>query len=207
MYDLKVYKARKEEAVLDFIENHPFALICGVNASSKYSATHLPFLLDRREDGLYLQAHLMKHTEHYNTFLHNKDVLVVFSGPHCYISASWYTNPHSGSTWNYMSAHVYGKIRFMKDDELYRFMDKLTLKFESNNPESPTYIKNIPDDYVNKLMPAIVGIEIKVDKLEHTFKLSQDKDIKSFDTIIENLQKKDVNSQLVAEEMQKLKKT
>lgn len=206
MYDLKPYKAQKDEDVLAFIEHHPFALICGsTDVRSSYSATHLPFLLDRREEGLFLQAHLMKHTDHYKTFEKNKDVLVVFSGPHCYVSASWYTHPHSGSTWNYMSVQAQGKISIMSEKELLQFMDKLTLKFESGNTNSPTYIKNIPEEYVSRLMPAIVGIEIKIEKLEHTFKLSQDKDDESYENIIKHLEQRDANSKLVAQEMKKLK--
>ncbi len=205
MYDLKPYKAKSDEEVLTFIENNPFALICAVDDTSSYCATHLPFLLDRREEGLFLQAHVMKHTDHYKAFEHNKDVLVAFLGPHCYVSASWYTKPHSGSTWNYMSVHAHGKVRFMSDEELLQFMDKLTLHFESGNTNSPTYIQNIPKDYTNRLMPAIAGIEIKIEKLEQTFKLSQDKDDESFGNIIEQLEKRDTNSKLVAQEMKKLR--
>jgi len=207
MYNLKPYKANSKEDVLPFMEDHPFASITVCTPDGEYYSTQVPLLMDRRDDGIYLEGHVMKDTDHYAAFTQNPKVIVLFTGPNAYVSASWYKNPQSGSTWNYMSVQVKGKIEFMKEEELSQFMDKLTLKYETYNTSSPTYIKNLPEDYVSRLMPLIAGIKIKVDHLDHTFKLSQDKDQTSFDNIIEQLQQRDSNSKQVAAEMEKLQRS
>ena len=205
MYNLKSYKAKNEDEVFEFMENYPFASITVCDANGEYYSTQVPLLLVKNEDGLYLEGHIMKATDHYKAFAENPKVFVLFTGPNAYVSASWYANPYSGSTWNYMSVQVKGTLQFMNDEELTQFMDKLTLKYEANNHSSPTYIKNLPDNYVNRLMPMIAGIKIKVEHLDHAFKLSQDKDKASFSNIIKQLKQKDSNSKQLAAEMEKIK--
>jgi transcriptional regulator len=60
----------------------------------------------------------MKGNDHHKAFLANPNVLVRFYGPHCYVSASWYTNPQQGSTWNYITVHAKGELNFLDDSEL-----------------------------------------------------------------------------------------
>ena len=105
------------------------------------------------------------------------------------------------STWNYMSVHLHGNIRFMSNEELVQFMRKFTLKFEGGNEDSPTIYDNLPASYTDKMMPAIVGFELKADTIENVFKLSQNKDEKTYRNIISNLKAQGGNASLVAEEM------
>jgi transcriptional regulator len=102
-----------------------------------------------------------------------------------------------------MSVHARGKIRFLPDKGLIALMKKLTLKFENGNTSSPTFYDNLPDTYLNKMLPAISGFEIKVEELENVFKLSQNRDEKSYRNIISQLEKQSGNALLVAEEMKK----
>jgi transcriptional regulator len=102
-----------------------------------------------------------------------------------------------------MSVHISGKINFMSNEELIQFMRKLTLKFEKGNTQSLTIYDNLPDQFLDKMMPAIVGFEIKADKIENVFKLSQNRDEKSFLNIISKLEEQGGNSALVAIEMKK----
>jgi len=207
MYNLKPYKAKSKEEVLGFMEKYPFASITVCSPDGEYHSTQVPFLLNSSEGDLYLEGHVMKATDHYKAFTQNPNIFVLFTGPNCYVSASWYANPQSGSTWNYMSVHIKGTLEFMNEEELSQFMEKLTLKYESYNSSSPTYIKNLPENYVKRLMPMIAGIKVKVDHIDHTFKLSQDKDQASFNTVIEQLKQRDSNAKQVAAEMEKLKRT
>lgn len=147
----------------------------------------------------------MKNTDHHKAFIENPNALLVFTGPNCYVSASWYSNPQIGSTWNYMSVHVEGQIHFMSNQELIEFMRKLTLKFEKGNTNSQTIYDNLPQDYLSKMMAAIVGFEIKADKIQNVFKLSQNRDEESFVNIISKLEEIGGNSSLVASEMKKRK--
>lgn len=205
MYNFSYFKEKDKQNILNFIEENPFAFMTGSFLSGDQVATQIPILLEERNGELFLQGHIMRNTDHHKVFIENPNALLVFTGPSCYVSASWYTNPQIGSTWNYMSVHISGKINFMSDNELMQFMRKLTLKFEKGNTQSPTIFDNLPDQFLNKMMPAIVGFEIKADKMENVFKLSQNRDEKSYLTIISKLEEKGGQSAFIANEMKKRK--
>lgn len=205
MYNFSYFKEKDKQAILDFIEEYPFAFMTGSFLSGMQVATQIPILLEERDGELYLQGHIMRNTDHHNAFLENSNCLLVFTGPSCYVSASWYSNPHVGSTWNYMSVHVQGQVKLMTDNELENFMKKLSLKFEKGNTLSETYYDNLPKQFLSKMMPAIVGFEVKADKVENVFKLSQNRDEKSYDNIISNLEEIGGYSAMIANEMKKRK--
>lgn len=205
MYKFSYFKEKDKQTILDFIEQNPFAFISGSYLSGGQVATQIPVLLEERNGELFLQGHIMRNTDHHKAFVENPNALIVFTGPGCYVSASWYSNPQIGSTWNYMSVHVAGKINFMTNDELIAFMRKLTLKFEKGNKQSLTFYDNLPEQFLSMMMPAIVGFEIKAEKIENVFKLSQNRDEKSYLNIISKLEEQGGNSALIASEMKKRK--
>lgn len=201
MYNLSYFKEEDKKTLLQFLNDHPFAFLTGSNAMGKQVATQVPILVAERDGDLYLQGHIMRNTDHHKAFIENPQALAVFAGPHAYVSASWYTNPKIGSTWNYMSVHASGSITFQSEEELIVLMKKLTLRFEGNNTASPTIYDNLPDDFLKKMLPAIVAFEIKVEALENVFKLSQNRDEQSYRNIIARLEEQGGNSALVADEM------
>ncbi|MEQ9300804.1 MAG: FMN-binding negative transcriptional regulator [Cyclobacteriaceae bacterium] len=205
MYNFSYFKEREQQTILDFMEEYPFALMTGSFLSGALVATQIPILLKEKNGELYLQGHIMRKTDHHKAFVENPYALLVFTGPSCYVSASWYSNPQIGSTWNYMSVHVTGQVNFMTNDELIAFMRKLTLKWETEKEKSPTYYDNLPHTFLDKMMPAIVGFEIKAEKLENVFKLSQNRDEKSYSNIISKLEEKGGSSSPIASEMRKRK--
>lgn len=205
MYNFSYFKEKDKQEILNFIEENPFAFLSGSYLSGRQVATQIPVLLEERNGELFLQGHIMRNTDHYKAYVENPNALLVFTGPSCYVSASWYSNQVSGSTWNYMSVHIGGQINFMSAEELKQFMRKLTLKFEKGNTQSLTIFDNLPDEYINKMMPAIAGFEIKAEKIENVFKLSQNRDEKSYLNIISKLEEQGGSSTLVAAEMRKRK--
>lgn len=205
MYSFSYFKEKDKQTILDFIEENPFAFMTGSYLSGVQVATQIPLLLEERNGELYLQGHIMRNTDHHKAFIENPNALLVFTGPSCYVSASWYSNPQIGSTWNYMSVHVGGQVNFMSDEGLIAFMRKLTLKFEKGNTQSLTFYDNLPEQFLKKMMPAIVGFEIKADKIENVFKLSQNRDEKSYLNIISKLEEQGGSSALIAAEMRKRK--
>lgn len=206
MYNLNYFKENDKVEILNFIKNHPFAFLTGSTVTGKQVATQVPMFIEERDGKFYLTAHLMKNTDHHKAFLENDQVLAVFTGPHCYVSASWYTNPHTGSTWNYMSVHLSGKIKFLTEDALIKSLQKLSLHFEEYNTLSPTYYNNLAEDYVKKMLPAIAAFEIEVEEMDNVFKLSQNRDKQSYENIIHHLKQQNGDSKLIAEEMEKRKK-
>ncbi|MBA3705956.1 MAG: FMN-binding negative transcriptional regulator [Bacteroidetes bacterium] len=203
MYNFSYFKEKEKQTILDFIEQNPFAFMTGSYLLGGQVATQIPILLEERNGELFLQGHIMRNTDHHKAFVENSNALLVFTGPSTYVSASWYSNPQIGSTWNYMSVHIGGQVNFMSNDELITFMRKLTLKFEKGNTQSLTFYDNLPDHFLSKMMPAIVGFEIKADKIDNVFKLSQNRDEKSYLNIISKLDEQGGNSALIAKEMKR----
>jgi transcriptional regulator len=203
MYNLPYFKEEDKNIIIQFQQKHPFAFLTGSFNNGKQVATQIPVLVEEREDGLFLQGHIMRNTDHHKAFIENPQALLLFTGPHTYVSASWYTHPSIGSTWNYMSVHVNGKMKFMTDDELIAFMKKLTLHFEKGNTSSPTFFDNLPDEFLNKMLPAIIGFEVKAEEVQNVFKLSQNRDEKSYRNIIKQLDtvNEKGNAALIADEM------
>lgn len=187
------------------MEEHPFAFLTGSDSSGAQVATQIPVMVEERNGGLFLQGHIMRNTDHHKAFVQNPNALLVFTGPSAYVSASWYSNPQIGSTWNYMSVHLSGQIRFMPAEELIGLMKKFTLKFEKGNTGSPTIYDNLPGQFLDKMMPAIAGFEIRAEKIDNVFKLSQNRDEKSYLNIISKLEEQGGNSALIALEMKKRK--
>lgn len=207
MYHFSYFKEKDKQTILSFLAENPFAFVTGSFISGEQVATQIPILFEERNGELYLQGHIMKNTDHHKAFVENSNALLVFTGPSAYVSASWYSNPQIGSTYNYMSVHIQGKVNFMPMEELIKFMRKLTLHFEKDNTQSPTFFDNLPPQFLNKMMPAIVGFEMKAEKMDNVFKLSQNRDEKSYITIISKLEEQGGNPALIAEEMKKRKST
>lgn len=207
MYDIPSFKERDPQLVLQFLHDHPFAVVTGSFKNGNQVATQIPLLIEERADGLYAKGHIMRNTTHHQAFMENSNVLALFTGAHAYVSASWYSNPYNGSTWNYMSVHLYGKVSFMTEEALITMMQELSLHFENKQAHSPTVYENLPEAYRESLIKAIVGIEIKVETLEQVFKLSQNKDQESYENIIRQLEtiQEPGHSQRIAAAMRKRK--
>jgi transcriptional regulator len=148
---------------------------------------------------------MMKQTDHHKAFEKNVNVLCVFTGHHTYVSATWYSNPHQASTWNYMSVHVKGKMKFLGEQELIDVLKKTSLHFENGNTSSTTVYDNLPEDYSSRLLNAIVAFEVEVESMDHVFKLSQNRDKESYHHIIDKLKEGDEDGKVIAEEMSKRK--
>jgi transcriptional regulator len=204
MYDLPYYKEKDPEIVKQFIREHPFAFLVGSNEEHKPIATQIPVFIDEKEGKLFLTGHMMRNTDHHKAFSSNSNVLVVFTGPHTYVSASWYTNKHTGSTWNYMSVHAKGVLKFLDEEALRAVLKRTTTHFE-NNPHSGANFDDLPKEYVDRMAKAIVAFEIEVKEMDHVFKLSQDRDEKSYDNIMVQLKSKGGDAKTIAELMEKRK--
>jgi len=203
MYNLPHYKEKDTQVVLDFIHQHPFAFIAGCSDQGKPVATQIPVFIEERNEKLYLTGHMMKQTDHHKAFEQNAHVLCVFTGHHTYVSASWYSNPSQASTWNYMSVHVKGQLRFLDQQGLIDVLKKTSLHFENNNRQSPTAFDNLSPEYTSRLMKAIIAFEVEVEEIDHVFKLSQDRDKESYQHIIRKLELQDDDGKTIAMEMKK----
>lgn len=203
MYNLPYHKEKNEQVIKEFIDSHPFAFLTGCDKDNKPVATQVPVFIEEQNGRKILRGHIMKNTDHHKAFLHNQNVLAVFTGNHTYVSAAWYDNPRQASTWNYMSVHAKGIIRFLGDSALVDVLRMTSLHFEKYNRQSTTIFDNLPKDYTQRLMKAIAAFEIEVTEIDTVFKLSQDRDAKSYDNIIEKLKVQNEDGKIIADEMKK----
>lgn len=203
MYNLPYHKEQNEQVIKEFIKEHPFAFLSGCDAENKPIATQVPVFIEEHEGKKIVRGHIMKNTDHHKAFLHNPNVLAVFTGKHTYVSGTWYSNPHTPSTWNYMSVHAKGIIKFLNDEALENVLRMTSLHFENQNQQSPTAFDNIPAEFKQRVINAIVAFEIEVTEMDTVFKLSQDRDFKSYQNIMEKLKEQGEDGRVIAAEMAK----
>jgi transcriptional regulator len=203
MYNLPYFKEGDQEVVLEFMRKHPFVFLTGVDGESKPVATQVPVFIDERDGKLFLTGHIMRNNDHHKAFEKNPNVLAVFTSPHVYVSATWYDDPHQASTWNYMSVHAKGTIRFGNKEDLIAILKRLTLHYENNNTASTTVFDNLTSEYTEPLLKAIVAFEVEVISIGNVFKLSQNRNEKSFLNIMDKLNEQGDDGKFIAEEMKK----
>ena len=186
MYHIPHFKAKDHAEVLDFMKANPFVIISGVDKEGFPVAAQVPILLKIDNEKIVISGHIMRKQQHTIAFENNNKVLVIFSGPSAFVSASLYTNQQQASTWNYQSVHAKGALHFKDDKHLYQLLEELTLHFEKD-ANAPTQVKNLAPEYLEQNMKAIVSFEIEVSDLQHVFKLSQNRDEASHENIKKEL--------------------
>jgi len=202
MYKFSYFTESDKEAVIAFMRENYFATIVGIDQEYPV-ATHIPLHIEIKEnDRISLSGHMMRNTDHHKAFVKNENVLVIFNGPHCYVSASWYNTPQIGSTWNYMTVHAKGKMIFGDEQATINAVRNITNRHEGMN--SASSFDKLSDEYVQHMVKAIVAFEIEVESFDNVFKLSQNRDKASQENIIAELLKRgDAQSAAIAKEMEK----
>ena len=186
MYNFSYFKEKDITVVKEFIKANSFALITGCDANNSPVATQVPLLMEERGNKLFLMGHMQRKTDHHIAFEKNPHMLAIFTGPHTYVSASWYTEKQTASTWNYISVHAKGTLQFLDNAGLLDVLKRTTALYE-NDARSPSLVENMPEEYVSKLMKAIVAFEMEVTHLDNVFKLSQNRDKETYNNIVEKL--------------------
>lgn len=202
MYKMSYFTEADRNTVISFMKEHPFVTLIGNNGNIPV-ATQIPVLLHEEDGKIILRGHIMRKTDHHIAFTQNPEALVLFQGPHCYVSASWYTERGHGSTWNYMTVHARGEIRFMDDAFTLQLLKDLTHTYEDSQKQ-PELVEHMSEEqYVLPAIKAIAGFEIKVSSLYPIFKLSQNRDAESRQNIIRELRERgDHNSMEIAREIE-----
>jgi transcriptional regulator len=190
MYKLNHFTENNTQLVIDFMKENSFAMITGFGEEYPV-ATQIPLEVQEKDGKLFFYGHLMKKTDHHKAFEANENVLVLFTGPHCYVSASWYENPQSASTWNYMTVHAKGQLKFTDEEGTYEAIKAVTNKYEGK--ETIAAFNNMPKEYIMQHIKAIIGFTIEVESFENVFKLSQNKTGEEKLTIIKELRNRNRN--------------
>ncbi len=199
MYIPKHFKETDEQEIERFIRENSFGIIISVQDGIPI-ATHIPFMFELKDNQKILRAHIARANEQKHSLTDGAKVLVIFPGPHTYISSTWYKN-NEVPTWNFQAVHAYGTLRLINDEELHKSLSDLV---KTNEGEGGHDIHSYPDDHVRKLMKGVIGFEITVDELQAKYKLSQNKNEDDRQGVYKGLsEREDEQSQQVLEEMKK----
>jgi transcriptional regulator len=174
MYVPRHFSVTDSAILHSVINQHPFGLLISATEQGPY-ATHLPWLLDsaRGKHGV-LQAHMAKANPHWQSIGPETPVLVVFQGPHDYVSPSWYADPKLVPTWNYVAVHARGRLRVSDSPEQRAStVGALTERFESQQ-QTPWKLE-LDEDGRRNMLDYIVAFEIEIDELLGKFKLNQNR--------------------------------
>nr|WP_279587119.1 FMN-binding negative transcriptional regulator [Paenisporosarcina antarctica] len=194
------FEMKNRQEIDEVITAHGFATLTSIHQGS-LTATHLPLLLSH--DKTELIGHFAKGNRQW-VDLEDQEVLVVFQGPHCYISPSWYENHNTVPTWNYVTVHVKGKVQLMKEDDprLWQSMVELTEKYEE--PSSKYSLHDVEPGYISSLSKGVVGFVVSIDNIQGKAKLSQNHSNERVERVIAALTKIDKShEQNIGEWMEK----
>ena len=204
MYNPKINQENDLTTQQDFMMAHNFAILV-TQQDGQLNATHLPLVLDReRGDSGTLIGHMARANKQWQTFGDN-EVMVIFNGPHAYISPTWYEEHPSVPTWNYATVHAYGvphitEGRQATDDALHGLVKN---QEKDRNPE---WVMDLPTDYMDMMRKAIVAFEIKITRLEGKFKLSQNKTESEKQNVIAELLQSDYADDVATGELMQNRK-
>ena len=182
----------------DFIDEFGF----GVIISGSLTGTHLPFVLRRHEGECgVLYSHCAKANPHWKE-LENAEVLVIFAGPHGYISPSWYAHAPAVHTWNYAAVHVYGTATLLDDKQTLTSVEAVVSQYEPSLLEKKEIIT---DEFRDKLLAGIVGMKVELSRIEGKLKLGQLRKKEDQEGVFTALnQSTHLGDQALAQYMQKL---
>jgi len=191
-----------QEALHALIESFGFATLISPDAADPM-ITHLPLLLDReRGPAGTLIGHFARGNPHWRKLQEKPDALALFHGPHSYVSPSWYGVQPSVPTWNYAVVHARGRAHLVEDRAaLESIIRRLVETFES--PRQEPWRMELPEDFRQRMMGGIVGVEIEISQLTGKFKLSQNRALEDRRRVVASLEGGDSHDQEVATLMRK----
>jgi transcriptional regulator len=197
MHIPKLYREEDRTKIVEFLKGNGFPALVS-HDGEKLVATHLPTEVLEHEDGsLSIMGHMSRANPQWKSF-GDQEVLLIFQGAHTYISPRWY-NHVNVPTWNYMMAHVYGRVRMVEEEELYSLLSRLVTLHERGTGYT---MEGLPGDFVKKEIKGTAGFEVTVTRLDAGYKLSQNRDDESYASILRELEARgDENSAGVAQGM------
>nr|WP_315200885.1 FMN-binding negative transcriptional regulator [uncultured Flavobacterium sp.] len=204
MYIPDLYKNEDQEAIRTFLKANAFGILIN-QTNGKLWATHIPLELEINKAGEEVfMGHISKENPQWTAFESDNQVLAIFTGPHSYISPSWYDHENV-PTWNYSAVHIYGKIKIIEGDAVIDSLTKLVNKYEQNS-ECPVRIADLSKKTMMQTR-GIVAFEINIEEIQAVNKMSQNRDEKNYLNIISELEKtENPQSVAVAKEMAKNRK-
>jgi transcriptional regulator len=203
MYISHFHREEDLNKIAEFVREHDFATL--VLAENNIPiASHLLVDFQTDSDGTWLfNGHMARANPLWQKFDPEREALLIFGGPNTYISPTWYSHLNV-PTWNYIAVHLYGFPRVIDGgEELRNILSRLIQRYETN---SDYRMETLPSDFVEKQMQGTMGFQIRVTRLEASFKLSQNRNDEDYANIIRHLNERgDEQSTAIAKQMMRNK--
>jgi transcriptional regulator len=185
MYIPTAFAETDPKKLFEVIEQNSFGLLISRHSDEPF-ATHLPLLLDRTVGSQgCLIGHMARANPQWQS-AEGQNVLAVFSGPHAYVSPSWYVSDNVVPTWNYVAVHAYGTFYAVHETEaLLAIVGQYVDFFEASLPRPWKF--DPASDYSRKMAGAIVGFRIEISRLEGKWKLNQNHPRERREKVVEAL--------------------
>ena len=184
MYSPPYNQLENRAELLAFMRANSFAVLV-TGTGGTLHASHLPVMV-REERQFVLDMHMAKNNPQWQEFF-DDEVLVVFSGPHAYVSPRWYEDKERVPTWNYAAVHAYGAPKVVADPKLkYESQRRL---IEAMDPKWLPQFDALRQEYVDRMLDGIVNFQIAVTRLETRWKLSQNRSRREQELIAAQLEK------------------
>lgn len=201
MYVSKINLQTNADAIRKYIAENGFATIISMG-ENEIMATHTPLMLEKEGENEFLYGHIAKANDQVSTLIDGSKVLAIFMENHTYISSSWYDHVNV-PTWNYIAVHIKGTLTLLNEEETLQSLHELVGKYEASSPK-PFHISQMTDRDVKSHLRGLVAFKIKVEKIDASWKLSQNRDDKNYVEIIKKLRERgDEMSLTIAKEMEK----
>jgi transcriptional regulator len=176
MYSPKFNQVADRSILIEAMHAYSFAILFGPqstpDAPAPLVATHLPLVVrDEGEHGL-IEGHFAKANRHWQS-LAGHETLIVFSGPHSYVSPTLYVEELSVPTWNYIAVHAYGTLDLVEDEAGKAAL--LAGLIQANEPSFAEKWNAMPDGFRRTMLAGIVGFRIPIARIEGKFKISQNR--------------------------------
>jgi len=176
MYTPKFNQVSDRSILIEAMQAYSFAILIGplspAENSGPHHVTHLPLVVKDEGPHGVLEGHFAKANPHWQS-LANRETLVVFPGPHSYVSPSLYAEELSVPTWNYIAIHAYGTLSLVEDDAGKDAL--LSGLIQANDPAYLEQWHNLPDGFRRTMLAGIMGFRIPISRIEGKFKISQNR--------------------------------
>ena len=190
MYVPSAFRVDDGPALRRLIEQHSFATLVS-RVDGRIEASHVPLMLDP-DDGPSgtLLGHLARANPQWHGFGEDQEALVIFQGPHAYISPRWYRNAPAVPTWNYTAVHVYGRPEPVDErSAVAGILDRLVARHDPAMPQP--WSEHAPADFRERMMGAIQAFRMPVTRMEGKFKLSQNRPAEDRENVWRTLARSD----------------
>jgi len=203
VYIPKPFLVEDRKVIVAFMQQFDFAAVVS-HSDTGFVASHVPVLIREVGSELQIVGHVARGNSHWRLMDRQTESMVIFQGPHAYVSPTWYAVSPAVPTWNYAVVHAYGAARVREDATFVAgVVEDLTRRYEEQR-EHPWSTQAVPGESYEKLLNAIVGFEISVSRCEAKFKLGQNRSVEDRAGAIAGLERE---SSPTAQELARFMKT